>query len=50
LNEFIDVMRKIAAEALSDPDLLKNAPHDTPVRRVDEATAARKPVLRWRAE
>jgi glycine dehydrogenase subunit 2 len=50
LDEFIDVMRKIAGEAESNPDVLKDAPHDTPVRRVDEATAARKPVLRYRPE
>ena len=50
LNAFIEVMRKIAVEAELQPDLLKEAPHDTPVRRVDEATAARKPVLRWRPE
>lgn len=47
LDTFIDTMRKIAGEAETQPDLLKEAPHDTPVRRVDEATAARKPVLRW---
>ena len=32
------------------PDLVKEAPHATPVRRLDEATAARQPVLRWRGE
>ncbi|HCK08374.1 MAG: glycine dehydrogenase (aminomethyl-transferring) [Gemmatimonadetes bacterium] len=47
LDTFIDTMRKIAKEAHANPDLLKEAPHDTPVRRLDEATAARKPVLRW---
>ena len=50
LDAFIDTMRKIADEAETQPDLLKEAPHDTPVRRVDEATAARKPVLRWHRE
>jgi glycine dehydrogenase subunit 2 len=43
-------MRKIAEEAESNPELLKDAPHDTPVRRVDEATAARSPILRWKSE
>jgi glycine dehydrogenase subunit 2 len=47
LDTFVEVMRKIAEEAVAEPELLKAAPHDTPVRRVDEATAARKPVLRW---
>jgi glycine dehydrogenase subunit 2 len=50
LDAFIDTMRKIADEAETQPYLLKEAPHDTPVRRVDEATAARKPVLRWHPE
>ena len=48
LDGFIDIMRHIAAEALSDPDSLKTAPHTTPVRRLDETTAARQPVLRYR--
>lgn len=47
LDTFIEVMRTIAEEAKTQPELLKEAPHETPVRRVDEATAARKPVLRW---
>jgi len=50
LDTFVCVMRKIAEEIESQPELLKEAPHDTPVRRVDEATAARKPVLRWESE
>ncbi len=47
LDSFIDVMIKIAKEADSDAQLLKNAPYDTPVRRVDEAKAARELVLKW---
>ena len=47
LDDFIDVMLTIAAEAKEDPELVKNAPYSTPVRRLDEARAARKPVLRW---
>ena len=46
LDAFIDVMHRIAAEALSDPESLKSAPHTTPVRRLDETTAARSPKLR----
>lgn len=42
LDEFISIMRKIASE---DPELLKSAPHCTPVRRFDETTAARNPIL-----
>jgi glycine dehydrogenase subunit 2 len=44
---FIEAMRSIAAEAASDPDLVKHAPHTTRIGRLDEVTAARKPVLRW---
>ncbi|MGN6696928.1 MAG: aminomethyl-transferring glycine dehydrogenase subunit GcvPB [Thermomicrobiales bacterium] len=50
LDEFIAAMRQIAREAEEQPDMLKEAPHDTPVRRLDEATAARKPNLRWQPE
>ena len=41
-------MLAIAREAEEEPDLVKGAPHTAPLRRLDEATAARKPVLRWR--
>lgn len=47
LDEFIDAMIKIAKEAKENPDLLKAAPHNTPVRRLDEVKAARTPVLKW---
>ena len=46
LDGFIEIMRHIAQEAASDPDSLKTAPHTTPVRRLDETTAARQPVLK----
>ncbi|MCL1874394.1 MAG: aminomethyl-transferring glycine dehydrogenase subunit GcvPB [Clostridiales bacterium] len=48
LDEFITAMQSIAQEAKSDPQALKEAPHSTPVRRLDEAGAARNPVLRWK--
>ena len=48
LDGFIEIMRHIAAEAISDPDSMKTAPHTTPVRRLDETTAARQPILRYR--
>lgn len=44
LDRFADTMLKIAEE---DPDLVRSAPHTTPVSRLDEVRAARKPVLRW---
>jgi len=47
LDAFADAMIRIAKEAAEDPDVLHSAPHSTPVGRLDEAAAARKPVLRW---
>jgi len=48
LDQFIDAMRSIAREAIDDPELVLNAPHSTRIGRLDEAAAARKPVLRWK--
>ncbi|NLT47818.1 MAG: aminomethyl-transferring glycine dehydrogenase subunit GcvPB, partial [Clostridiales bacterium] len=48
LDEFIETLIKIAAEAKENPELLKEAPHNTPVRRIDEVLAARSPVLKWK--
>jgi glycine dehydrogenase subunit 2 len=48
LDEFVATLRTIAAEARSDPEILHSAPHSSPVRRLDETTAARQPNLRWR--
>ena len=50
LDGFIDALLAIAQEAKDDPELVKNAPHSTPVRRLDEARAARKPILRWESD
>src|SRR5260370_39309047 len=47
LDQFIEAMRSISREAFEDPDLVLNAPHTTRIGRLDEAAAARKPVLRW---
>jgi glycine dehydrogenase subunit 2 len=47
LDAFCDAMLRIAREAEENPELVKSAPHTTPVRRLDEARAARQPVLRW---
>jgi len=44
---FIEAMKSIAEEAAKTPDVVKNAPHTTRVRRLDEVGAARKPILRW---
>jgi glycine dehydrogenase subunit 2 len=48
LDQFIEAMISIAKEVETDPQLVKNAPYGTRTSRVDEVTAARKPVLRWR--
>ncbi len=47
LDEFVAVMEKIAKMAEEDPEKLKEAPYTTPVRRLDEAGAARNPILKW---
>jgi glycine dehydrogenase subunit 2 len=47
LDSFIDAMNGIAREAREDPGLVKSAPNDMPVHRIDEARAARHPILRW---
>ncbi len=48
LDAFVEAMRKIAEEAENNPEIVLSAPHVTPVGRVDEALAARRPNLRWR--
>jgi glycine dehydrogenase subunit 2 len=48
LDEFVAAMKTIAKEARQTPEVLRNAPTATPVSRLDEARAARRPVLRWR--
>ncbi|MDR2399816.1 MAG: aminomethyl-transferring glycine dehydrogenase subunit GcvPB [Endomicrobium sp.] len=48
LDKFIDVVNKIILEeAIEDPQKLKNAPVNTPVTRLNEVEAARKPILKW---
>lgn len=47
LDGFIEVMRTIAREASEDPELVKTAPHNTPVRRLDDTLAALKPVVTY---
>ncbi|CAN5774130.1 aminomethyl-transferring glycine dehydrogenase subunit GcvPB [soil metagenome] len=48
LDAFADALLAVAREAREEPDLLRQAPVRAPVRRLDEATAARHPDLRWR--
>jgi glycine dehydrogenase subunit 2 len=47
LDNYADALLKIAEEARNNPELLHNAPHTAPVRRLDEVTAARQPILRY---
>ena len=49
VDAFCEAMLAIAREVEEDPEMVKGAPYTAPLRRLDEATAARKPVLRWRA-
>ncbi len=48
LDAFIQALREIDREAAETPELVRQAPHTTPVSRLDEARAARQPDLRWR--
>ncbi len=48
IDNFIEVMRKVADEAKEDPDLVKGAPYNTVVKRLDEAQAARNPIVKYR--
>ncbi|KYH31925.1 aminomethyl-transferring glycine dehydrogenase subunit GcvPB [Neomoorella mulderi] len=50
LDAFCDALIAIAKEAVEDPEVLHQAPHNTPVRRLDEVGAARNPVLRWQGK
>jgi glycine dehydrogenase subunit 2 len=50
LDHFAEVVRSILEEAADDPQIAKNAPYTTPVRRLDEAGAAKRPVVRWRPD
>ena len=47
LDALVEIMRTIIKEADENPDYLKSAPHNTPVGRLDDTKAARKPILTW---
>ena len=47
IDSFIEVMRKIAEEAKTNPDIVKGAPHETPVKRVNDVEAAKHPILTY---
>jgi glycine dehydrogenase subunit 2 len=46
LDAFAEAIAEILREAAEDPDVARNAPYTTPVRRLDEAGAAKRPVIR----
>lgn len=48
IDGFIDVMKKIAEEARTQPELVKTAPHTTPIGRVDDVLAAKHPITTYR--
>ncbi|MBN1487758.1 MAG: aminomethyl-transferring glycine dehydrogenase subunit GcvPB [Anaerolineae bacterium] len=50
LDNYASILRKIAEEAKQNPELLHTAPHNAPVRRLDEVQAARNPILRYKHE
>ena len=47
LDAFVDALRAIHAEALADPERVRTAPHELPVKRLDELAAARNPNVAW---
>lgn len=47
LDRFIEVLRQIAKDAIENPEIIKTAPHTTVISRLDEALAARKPVVKY---
>ena len=47
LDAFVEAMKEIASDAEEKPEILHTAPHNTPVRRLDDVKAARNPDLRW---
>jgi len=50
LDQFVDAMKSIDKESQENPQLVIDAPHTTRIGRLDEATAARKPILRWKPD
>jgi glycine dehydrogenase subunit 2 len=49
LDRFVLALKKITNELKEDPEVVKQSPLSTPVGRLDEVAAARRPNLRWRA-
>ncbi len=49
IDSFVAVMKQIAKEAKGDPELVKTAPHNTPIKRVDDVKAVKEPKLTYKA-
>lgn len=50
MEEYISALIQIAKEAVENPQIIKTAPHNTPVKLLDEVAAARNPVVKWQKE
>lgn len=48
LDKFAEIVGKIVEEATNNPELVKNAPYTTPIRRLDDVTATKNPIYRYR--
>ncbi|AHL21689.1 aminomethyl-transferring glycine dehydrogenase subunit GcvPB [Thermococcus nautili] len=48
IDAYVEALKRISEEAYTNPEVVKGAPHNTAVRRVDDVLAAKKPVLSWR--
>ena len=48
IDGFIEVLRKIAEEAIKEPETVKSAPHHTPIGRVDDVLAAKHPIMTYK--
>ncbi|ACJ15699.1 glycine cleavage system protein P, subunit 2 [Thermococcus onnurineus NA1] len=48
LDAYVEALKRISEEAYSNPELVKSAPHNTAVKRVDDVLAAKRPIITWR--
>ena len=48
LDAYVDALKKISEEAYTNPEVVKSAPHNTAVKRVDDVLAAKRPIISWR--
>jgi len=50
IEEYISALIQVAKEAVDNPEMVKTAPHNTTVKLLDEVTAARKPIVKWKKD